>query len=110
MQVRALRVGFYPMQRRRKGDVFRLKKASDFSHIWMEALDFTPEAPSETVAKIMNSPEHKARDAEYKPFDKNTHPNVTGIQGYEDTHQPEEEEEVEAPKKSKKAPSELAPI
>lgn len=97
MKVKALRTGYYGIQRQRKGTTFRLASEKHFSHLWMKALDFTPPAPSAGIAAIMDSPEHIAKDAEYVAFDKTTHPGA-----------PEEgEEEDEKPKRKSKQSEEV---
>jgi len=42
MQVKAIRMGYYQHKRRREDHVFELAHIDDFSHHWMEALDFEP--------------------------------------------------------------------
>lgn len=45
MQVRATQAGWYGLKRHREGSEFELADASDFSHQWMQALDFKPPKP-----------------------------------------------------------------
>lgn len=45
MKVRVIQMGYWNHKRRRPGEILNLKKESDFSHIWMEAIDWTPTKP-----------------------------------------------------------------
>lgn len=42
MKVKALRLGYYGNQRVKEGKIFELEGLGDFSHRWMEAVDFEP--------------------------------------------------------------------
>ena len=95
MKVKALRAGYYGIQRQRKGTTFKILNAKHFSHLWMKALDFTPPPPAPGIAVIMDSPEHIAKDAEYVAYDKTTHPGA-----------PEEDEAEEEDKPKKRKPAE----
>ena len=44
MLVKAIRMGFYDMRRRKEGSVFNIRNEKEFSKIWMEKND-TDKAP-----------------------------------------------------------------
>lgn len=49
MRVRAKRLGFYDLKRRREGEEFILHDPKQFSEVWMEAVD--GKAPSKKKVK-----------------------------------------------------------
>lgn len=49
MKVKAIRMGYYGIKRRRPGAVFTLKDPKDFSANWMEKLDGKVKAPAVVV-------------------------------------------------------------
>lgn len=50
MKVKALRMGYFNHKRQREGMEFEIETADQFSHRWMEAVDFTP--PPETKPRV----------------------------------------------------------
>lgn len=44
MLVKAIRMGFYDMRRRKEGQVFHIKSEKEFSKVWMKKID-TDKAP-----------------------------------------------------------------
>lgn len=69
MKVRAIKTGYYDLQRRREGAEFEISSASEFSPIWMVPVDKTPEAWRETIERTT----HRAKQMDprfilnYKP-------------------------------------------
>ncbi len=92
--VQAIFEGYYGYSRKRKGVRFHIGSLQEFSHIWMKPIGFVPPAPQGAVAKYVEGPEYKSRQATFVPFDKKTHPkSVPATVVAEDG----EEAEVEAP-------------
>lgn len=62
MKVRAIRLGYYGLIRRREGDVFDIKGENEFSHRWMEKVgsenadqDPVPQARDKKPSRIVSS-------------------------------------------------------
>jgi hypothetical protein len=63
LMVKAYRKGQYGIVLREVGHVFAINRRAEFSHTWMQALNFTPPAPSAAMAKVLGSQIHRARTA-----------------------------------------------
>ena len=68
MKVRATMLGFYGMERRKEGVTFEIEDLKEFSHEWMEAVDFKP-PPKRAIrnSEYDTRPTAKPKATEKKP-------------------------------------------
>lgn len=113
LKVKCLYEGFYNNSRIAKGEVFYIQDKSEFSHLWMNAMGWTPDPPTELVAAVMDTVEHKAKAKKFVPFDAKTHgkrnarPGESAEEEFDHKAPPDGEvvdEDEDQPKKVKSGP------
>lgn len=104
-------VGYYGEKRRRDGETFKIRKAKDFSHRWMEAIGWEPPPPRDIdlvpfEERLVNldMAAQAAKDAEVEGEDEDEEP-----QSDEEIEEEIEEEikKIDKPKNKKKKPNQL---
>lgn len=76
MKVKALRLGYFSNRRMDEDEVFEIKDLQEFSHRWMQALDFEPPAHVGPVIPFLGQhlPTVKQNHSDPVPLSKSVKP------------------------------------
>jgi hypothetical protein len=100
LKVRALRKGVMGIERVYEDEEFFLSDISEFSPLWMEAINFDPPEPTVNQKKMLASPDHRYKfKGNTAAFDRTTNPGLV-----EESVEPEPKK---ASKKGKKVADEV---